>query len=58
VFVENSVWMQELRHMSEKVMLERLQERFGKNKIKGLRLQLDPDGPQPHRRPFRPRADT
>ncbi len=44
VFVEHSVWLQELRGPGEKAMLEKIQQRFGRNKIKGLRLQLDPAG--------------
>lgn len=44
VYVANSVWLAELRRFAEKAMLENLQNRFGRARIKGIRLQLDPDG--------------
>lgn len=43
VHVDHSAWLFELRGPSEKMMLQKLQDRFGRAKIKGLRLQLDPD---------------
>ena len=43
VYVKNSVWMTELRQFGEKALLEKLQERFGRDKFKGIRLQLDPN---------------
>ncbi len=42
IYVKNSVWMQELRQMGERMILTRFQERFGTKKIKGIRLMLDP----------------
>jgi predicted nucleic acid-binding Zn ribbon protein len=51
VFVANSVWLAELRRFAEKAMLDNLQQRFGRARIKGIRLQLDPDGtPAPRSR--------
>ncbi len=44
VYVPNSVWLAELRQFAEKAMLEKLQARFGPARIKGIRLQIDPDG--------------
>lgn len=44
VYVPNSVWLAELRQFAEKAMLEKLQNAFGKKRIKGIRLQIDPDG--------------
>lgn len=44
VYVANSVWLAELRRFAEKALLERLQDKFGRTRIKGIRLQLDPDG--------------
>lgn len=44
VYVKNSVWLSELRRFGEKAMLDNLQKRFGRRKVKGIRLQLDPDG--------------
>lgn len=41
VFVDSSVWLSEL-HRSKARMLANLQKAFGKNRIRGLRLQLDP----------------
>lgn len=45
VFVANSAWLSELRRYGEKTMLEKLQSRFGRKRIKGIRMNLDPDGP-------------
>lgn len=44
IYVKNSAWIAELRQFGEKALLDKLQAHFGKTKIKGLRLQLDPDG--------------
>ncbi len=44
VFVANSVWLVELRRFAEQAMLQNLQARFGRERIKGIRLQLDPEG--------------
>ena len=47
VYVNNSVWLTELRGFGEKALLDRLQERFGKRRIVGIRLQLDPEPTSP-----------
>ena len=44
VFVRHSMWLAELSRFGQKEMLARIQERFGSNRIKSIRLQLDPDG--------------
>ncbi len=44
VFVDSSVWLSELKRYGRKEMLEKLQKRFGRDKIKDLALQMDPDG--------------
>jgi predicted nucleic acid-binding Zn ribbon protein len=44
VFVTNSAWLSELSRYGQKQMLENLQKRFGSDKIKSLRIQMDPDG--------------
>ncbi len=43
VFVANSVWLAELRRFGEKAMLDNLQKEYGRTRIKGIRLQLDPE---------------
>ncbi len=43
VFVTNSAWLSELSRYGQKQILENLQKRFGADKIKGIKLQLDPD---------------
>ncbi|MFH0982921.1 MAG: DUF721 domain-containing protein [Planctomycetota bacterium] len=43
VFVSHSTWLNELSRYGKKEMLENLQKRFGADKIKSIRLQLDPD---------------
>ncbi|MFH0953780.1 MAG: DUF721 domain-containing protein [Verrucomicrobiota bacterium] len=43
VFVVHPAWLSELSRYGQKQMLENLQKRFGADKIKALRLQLDPD---------------
>lgn len=45
IHIDHSIWLHELRGPTEKALLEKLQQRFGRTKIKGLRLRLDPDGP-------------
>jgi predicted nucleic acid-binding Zn ribbon protein len=45
VFVGNSVWLSELSRFGKHELLKNLQKRFGKEKIKDIRLQLDPDKP-------------
>jgi len=44
VYVNHSIWLMELERNGKKQMLENLQERYGAETIKGIRLQLDPDG--------------
>ena len=44
VFVSHPTWLSELSRFSQKQMLENLQKRFGADKIRSLRLQLDPEG--------------
>lgn len=43
VFVSNSVWLSELKRHGESAMLEKLQARFGADKITSLHMRLDPD---------------
>jgi hypothetical protein len=43
VFVDNSVWLSELQRYSKTDILERIQQRFGKERVQGLRFQLAPD---------------
>ena len=43
VFVSNSAWLNELLRYGQKQMLENLQKRFGTDRIKTIRLQMDPD---------------
>ncbi len=43
VFVSHPAWLSELSRYGQKQILAKLQARFGADKIKGLRLQLDPD---------------
>ncbi len=44
VFVDSSVWLNELKRYGRAELLTKLQKRFGENRIKTLTLQLDPDG--------------
>lgn len=43
VFVSHSTWLNELSRYGQKQMLANLQSRFGADRIKSIRLQLDPD---------------
>ena len=43
VFVSHSTWLNELSRYGQKQMLANLQARFGADRIKSIRLQLDPD---------------
>ncbi|MBT3194294.1 MAG: DUF721 domain-containing protein [Verrucomicrobia bacterium] len=43
VFVDSSVWLNELKRYGLKQMLQNLQARFGASRIRNLRLQLDPE---------------
>ncbi len=45
VYVAHSTWLTELRQFGQQAMLEKLQARFGRRRIKGIRLNLDPDAP-------------
>ena len=47
VYVDSSMWLSELSRYGRQVMLERLQKRFGRDRIRIVSLQLDPDGPRP-----------
>ena len=43
VYVQNSVWLQEIKRVGYTPMLERLRERYGTGRIRHLRLTLDPE---------------
>lgn len=43
VYVDSSVWLNELQRYGLKFMLKNIQDRFGVNRVRKLRLQLDPD---------------
>lgn len=43
IFVTHPTWLSELSRYGQKQILENLQKRFGADRIRGLRLQLDPD---------------
>ena len=42
VFVDHSLWLNELSRYGQQKMLENIQAKFGSDKIKSIRLQLDP----------------
>ena len=44
IFVDSSVWLNELVRYERAGILARLQQRFGAQAIKALRLQADPEG--------------
>ena len=44
IFVDSSVWLNELVRYERAGILTRLQQRFGAQAIKALRLQADPEG--------------
>jgi predicted nucleic acid-binding Zn ribbon protein len=44
VFVDSSVWLNELARYGKDEMLANLQKRFGRDNIRSLSFQLDPDG--------------
>lgn len=44
VFVDSSVWLNELSRYGRKEMLAKLQERFGEGKVRSISLKLDPEG--------------
>jgi len=43
VYVNHPGWLNELARYGQKEILKKLQDYFGANKIKNVRLQLDPD---------------
>jgi predicted nucleic acid-binding Zn ribbon protein len=43
VFVDSSVWLNELKRYGAKQMLQNLQSRLGASRIQQIRLQLDPE---------------
>ena len=43
IFVTNSAWLSELSRYGKRQILQNIQSRFGKNRIRAVRLQLDPD---------------
>jgi len=43
IFVDSSVWMNELQRYSKGKILENLQESFGKGRIKTIGFRLNPD---------------
>jgi predicted nucleic acid-binding Zn ribbon protein len=43
IFVSHPTWLSELSRYGQKQILENLQKRFGSDKIKSIRLQLDPE---------------
>ena len=46
VFVDSSVWLNELSRYWKAVIVSNLQKKFGKEKIRTISLRLDPDGMQ------------
>jgi predicted nucleic acid-binding Zn ribbon protein len=42
VFVDHSLWLSELQRTGQAQLLAALQGRYGKTRIRGLRLRLDP----------------
>jgi len=44
IFVDSAVWLDELARYERAGILARLQQRFGAEAIKALRLQADPEG--------------
>ncbi len=45
IFVTHPAWLSELSRYGQKQLLANLQARFGADRIKSVRLQLDPDQP-------------
>lgn len=43
IFVDHPAWLSDLSRYGQKQVLANLQKRFGEEKIKGVRLQLDPE---------------
>lgn len=44
IFVDSAVWLDELARYARAGILARIQQRFGAEAIKALRLQADPEG--------------
>ncbi len=43
IFVDHPAWLSDLSRYGQKQVLANLQKRFGADRIKGVRLQLDPE---------------
>ncbi len=46
IFVDSSVWLNELSRYWKDTILKSLQDKFGREKIDAVGFKLDPDGPQ------------
>ena len=44
VYVDSSSWLNELKRFGQTEMLKSLKKQFGDDKIRAIRLQLDPEG--------------
>ena len=44
VYVDSPVWLNELRRMGQRILLNNLQKQFGPSRIAAVKLELDPDG--------------
>jgi predicted nucleic acid-binding Zn ribbon protein len=42
VYVDSPVWLNELRRMGQRHLLNNLQKQFGPSRIKAVKLELDP----------------
>jgi hypothetical protein len=49
IFVTHPAWLSELSRYGQKEILAKLQARFGADRVKSVRLQLDPDVGRPPR---------
>ena len=47
VYVSNSVWLHELKQVGYKPLLEKLQKKYGPEKIRHMKLLLDPEAGKP-----------
>jgi len=43
VYVTSSAWLQELTSFGQREILKKVQDKFGANRIRTIRLRLDPD---------------
>ncbi len=43
VFVDSPVWLNELRRMGQRILLNNLQKQFGPSRVASVKLELDPD---------------